>query len=125
MEIRDSAINGKGLFAAEDIPKGTVYWIWEQHNPIPIINHGREIESNVALSREDLEKIKDVNKLKDIMRGSLYYAEADLMLFFRDGSEYMNHSFEPNSQIIYPQSHDYRELKSYALKDIKKGDEIC
>lgn len=36
----------------------------------------------------------------------------------------MNHSIHPNSQIIYPASKDYRELKSVTTKPILKGEEI-
>ena len=41
-----------------------------------------------------------------------------------DGSEYMNHSYTPNSQIIYPASKDYRDLKSVAIRRINKLEEI-
>lgn len=35
--VKDSEIEGKGLYALEDIPKGVVYWVYEDPNgPLPI-----------------------------------------------------------------------------------------
>lgn len=35
--MKDSGIHGKGLFALEDIPKGVVYWVWnDPKGPIPV-----------------------------------------------------------------------------------------
>lgn len=36
----------------------------------------------------------------------------------------MNHSIHPNSQIIYPASKDYHDLKSITTKPIAKDEEI-
>jgi hypothetical protein len=66
----------------------------------------------------------DLEEMWKIMQAGIYLKDNDLFLVFYDGSEYMNHSFNPNSQIVYPESKDYRELKPYALRDIKAGEEI-
>ena len=36
VEIRESSIQGKGLFAAEDIPAEAVYWVYHCEDPLPI-----------------------------------------------------------------------------------------
>lgn len=36
----------------------------------------------------------------------------------------MNHFENPNSQVVFDLSKDYRKMKSYTLKAIKEGDEI-
>jgi SET domain-containing protein len=122
VEMRDSPIQGKGLFALQDIPKGAVYWVFHVNNPIPI--KGVEIKENRVYSREELEAITDSYELNSILQGGLYLKDNDAFLVFHDGSEFMNHCFRPNSQIVYPQSKDYRELVSYAIWDIKAGEEI-
>ncbi len=36
----------------------------------------------------------------------------------------MNHSDNPNSQVVFDPSKNYRKMKSYALRAFKVGDEI-
>jgi len=36
MEVKDSGIHGKGFFSLENIPKGAVYWVFEDPNPKPV-----------------------------------------------------------------------------------------
>jgi SET domain-containing protein len=122
VEVRESSINGKGLFAAGDIPKGAVYWVYHCDDPLPV--KGATVCENGVYSREDLERVDDPAELKAILHGGIFLKDCDLFMAFRDGSEYMNHSFDPNSQIRYPESKDYRELVSYALRDIRAGEEI-
>ena len=52
VEVRESAIQGKGLFAAEDIPEGVVYWVYHCEHPLPI--EGYKVEENMVYSREQL-----------------------------------------------------------------------
>lgn len=54
----------------------------------------------------------------------MYYADGDKLVIFRDGSGCVNHSFEPNSQIVFNKEKDVNKLYSIALKDIKAGEEI-
>lgn len=123
VEMRNSPIQGNGLFAAADIPKGTIYWTFHVDNPLPI--KGVDIKENCVYTREELEAFTDPEELKTILHGGLYLKDNDAFLVFHDGSCFMNHSFTPNSQIVYPASKDYRELVSYTLRDIKAGEEIC
>lgn len=54
----------------------------------------------------------------------MYFRCSDGWLVYRDSSQFINHALPPNSQIVYPESNDYRDLKAYALRDIKAGEEI-
>ena len=50
MEIRERPIQGKGFFALEDIPKGAVYWVWEDSNgPLPVL--GYEVQPNKVYTK--------------------------------------------------------------------------
>ena len=57
-----------------------------------------------------------------IMREGLYFADGDIFLHFNDGSQYINHSFNANTQVVYDPSKDYRKFKSVTLREIKKGE---
>jgi len=41
MEVKDSGIHGKGFFSLENIPKGAVYWVFEDPNPKPVEGYHR------------------------------------------------------------------------------------
>jgi hypothetical protein len=45
-----------------------------------------------------------------------------LLIHFRDGAGYLNHSLEFNSQYIYNEEKDYYKLHSIAVRDIKAGE---
>ncbi len=45
-------------------------------------------------------------------------------MILNDGSEVTNHSFEPNSRLIFNNEKEWKKLYSIALKDIKAGEEI-
>lgn len=122
VEVRGSPIEGQGLFAAVDIPKGAVYWVYHCEDPLPI--EGVTIQPNEVLTKEELEAKRDPGELHLILASGIYLKDWDVFLNLRDGSYYMNHSFTPNGQIDYPESRDYRDLVSYALRDIKAGEEI-
>lgn len=36
IEIKESPLQGNGVFALVDIPKGTTYWVYECENPLPV-----------------------------------------------------------------------------------------
>ena len=53
VEVQDSKIHGKGLFAAEDIPKGVVWKKWfGQGESKPFI--GYETKPNILHTKEEL-----------------------------------------------------------------------
>jgi hypothetical protein len=113
-EIKTSAIQGNGFFAMEDIPKGAVYWIWEDPNPLPV--RGYEVKPNRIYTKEELYAVQDHEKLMEILHGGFYYADADLFVELLDGTQFTNHSEDWNSQIIYHESKDYRKMTCVARK---------
>lgn len=121
VEVKESSIQGQGLFAAEDIPEGAVYWVYHCEDPLPI--EGLTIGENRVYKMEQLEAEPE-ERLERLLHDGCYLPDYDLFMVFEDGSEYMNHPLSPNSQIIYPASRDYRDLVSIALRPIKKGEEI-
>jgi len=66
--------------------------------------------------------MQDPKKLAAIFHGGFYYEDKDLFIELRDGTHYMNHSEDFNSQIVYNAEKDYKKLFSIACKEIKKGD---
>jgi hypothetical protein len=53
VEMRYSSVAaGRGLFALQDIPKGTTYWVFHTQNPVPI--KGADAKENRVYSREEL-----------------------------------------------------------------------
>jgi SET domain-containing protein len=122
IEVRESVLSGKGLFAAVDIPKGTVYWICNSSDPQ--LTNPPGIKENRSYTHEELEAVGDHDAIRSIFHGGMYFKCNDTWVAFFDGSEYINHSLSPNSQIVYPESMDYRDLKAITLKDVKAGEEI-
>jgi SET domain-containing protein len=57
VELRDSPLGGRGVFAATNIPKGAVIWVCHVENPLPI--EGFTIEQNLIFNREELEAMND------------------------------------------------------------------
>ena len=54
----------------------------------------------------------------------LYYEDAKVLMWHRDGCEVTNHSFNPNGKIIFPEKPDPLGIQHLALRDIKAGEEI-
>lgn len=52
VEVGESVVQGKGLFAAEDIPAGMVYWVYQCDNPLPI--DGCKVEENRVYTQQQL-----------------------------------------------------------------------
>lgn len=98
-----SSIEGIGVFAAEDIPKGTILW---EFNPL-----------FDSIIRED--EITDLPR--HIQKWLYYHSWQDADGHYRvgiDNDKFINHSLDPNSRF---------SKESYtwaALRDIKKGEEL-
>ncbi len=98
IEIRDSLIGGKGMFAKEDIPKGTVVIRW----------------GGTFLKRDELPK--DANKFILIqVEDNLWSVEPRDKP--EDESYFINHSCEPN---VWMQD----GITFVTMSDIKKGEEL-
>ena len=120
--VKNSGIHGKGFYALEDIPKGAVYWVWDSEDPLSV--EGYDAKPNRIYSKDQLYEVKVDELMKHILHTGFYYADADLFVELRDGTEFTNHSDDWNSQIIYDESKDYRKMTCVARKAIKAGDEI-
>jgi SET domain-containing protein len=60
-----------------------------------------------------------------LLQGGTYFGPADVVIEYRDGAQFVNHSFEKfNTCNVHPRPNDIRELKAYATRDIKKGEEM-
>jgi SET domain-containing protein len=113
IEVRESKIHTKGIFAAKDIPKGTC-----------IIEYfGEKITKAEGNRRVDLTHDTHLQN-KEIAGTYLFELDDDYDI---DGdvpgndAKYINHSCDPNSE--------YRimgeKIFIYAIRDIKKGEEIA
>lgn len=98
--IKDSSIEGKGLFADEDILKGTITW---------------EFFSGFDIILDEL-KWKDVNS-NYFKKYAFRDKQTGKWIISLDGDQYTNHSHNPNTGPL-------PDGKMIALRDIKKGEEI-
>lgn len=110
IEIRDSAIEGKGIFAVQHIPMGTRFnYVTEPIDHASVIMTGDEFR----LYRE--ECIKAGKQWDAVANGDGTHTVGTLPRE-ADPSNYGNHSCDPN---IKPEGD-----KLVALRDINPGDEI-
>lgn len=77
VEVRNSAISGKGLFATTMIRKGETVLFW----------HPKE------LSREEAAELPASEQ-------HYMYPEGDIMLYMQPPERYVNHSCEPNTHVV-------------------------
>ena len=121
--IKDSGVAGKGIFADEDIPKGAIWW--RAHSDLSPVKLSKP---NIAYTQQmmaEYEATHSVEEMRNIVHHSLHFVEGNLLLYINDDdNKWMNHSFEPNSQVMLNKAGDWKLLYSYALKDIKAGEEI-
>ena len=93
-EIKNSKINGKGLFVTDLIKKGETVVAW---NP-------------KVLTKEEASKLPAEEQKRYL------YSDGDNMLWMQPPERYMNHSCDPNTQVV--------GRSDVALRDIQKGEEI-
>lgn len=104
--LKESKIQGIGLFASEDISKGTVVWSYNEL-------------TTISWDDEEWLKIRgslSANAFSNIERFA-YYEESKWRLNL-DDSRFMNHSKKPT--LGYNKS----SRLCYALRDISKGEEL-
>jgi SET domain-containing protein len=106
--VASSKIHGLGLFADEQIPKGTITW---KFNPA----------IDIAISKETLSTLPEVVKGFVQESGSLSKLSNEYILS-ADDTRFTNHSSKPNldSKIITGEP----EAIALANRDIKKHEEI-
>ncbi len=96
VKVSNSSINGIGIVATAFIPKGAIVWKLDSHEK--------------QLTLEELHQLPP-------LRQKLAYQYNDKFIIVSDGSEYMNHSCDPNTW-----NTDDETL--VARKDINIGDEV-
>ncbi len=107
--VKQSDIEGLGVFADQDIPKGTITW---RFNP----------KLDLTLSREEVEKLPEPAKSYILHFGYLAVDTDQYILPF-DNDRFSNHSDNPNTEVS-DTIQDFGEYAMVASRDIKKGEEI-
>jgi uncharacterized protein len=103
-----SEIAGIGLFAAEDIVKGTVTW-----RLMP--------RFDLVISDADLNALPE--PARSNMREHVYFhARSGLWVLCADNARFMNHANEPNTAGVHPDG----SVEGYdiATRDIRAGEEL-
>lgn len=75
-QVKESPIHGSGLFAMEDIPKGSVWWIMDEEvEGVPVKNYHRQRKAIVYTEDTLAEAIKIHTKeeLAEIARYSFSF----------------------------------------------------
>jgi hypothetical protein len=99
---------GMGLFADEDIPKGTIVWSCVEN-----------VDSSVLDS--DVEKMSKEERDKFILH-AYKSTKTGYWIACYDGGQYVNHSEYPNlGQYDFDTDSEYADV---ALRDILKGEEL-
>jgi hypothetical protein len=100
--IDKSPIQGIGLFAAEDIPKGTITWEYYPDLDIALEKEG------FGVGRIEWEFIE---------KYAFYDKQLNKWILSADNDRFTNHSENPNTGPL-------KDGRMQALKDIKQGEEI-
>jgi SET domain-containing protein len=94
VEVKDSPIQGKGLFARRDIKEGETVLAWDVSHPV---------------TEEEFSKMNEGEKA--------YVAKyRDGLILVQEPERYINHSCEPNTR-----SEDGKDI---AIRDIREGEEV-
>ncbi|MEX0324615.1 MAG: SET domain-containing protein [Puniceicoccaceae bacterium] len=110
-EVRQSSIHGQGVFASRRIPEGTriIQYVGEKIDKEESNRRGLALFEESQKTGGAAVYIFDLNEEWDL-DGNKEYNDARLI----------NHSCEPNAEMI----NEDDELWLYALRNIKKGEEI-
>lgn len=92
---------GYGIFATQDIPKGTITWVKDSLDRV--------------FTHAEVQKMNEAN-VDNLLKYTYRDRKGDYF-FCWDLTRYVNHSYEPNSMLT---ALDFE----IAIKDIKTGDEI-
>ncbi|MBK9585640.1 MAG: SET domain-containing protein [Alphaproteobacteria bacterium] len=115
--IGPDSYGGNGLFAGEDIQKGTMVWRY-----CPSVTKFLSVKEYLAMSPAEREKIGKYPYPHADVNGDM---DATGVFISNDMSKHVNHSSDPAigplSDLL---SNDWSEHIDYALRDIKYGEEI-
>jgi SET domain-containing protein len=107
-KVDKSKIHGLGVFADQNIPKGTIVWMFKEG-------------IDTKYTKEQFESMTKEQQ-KDIIHFSYYDINLNCYIHSFDDSRYVNHSDNPNLSSHYDEH--YVEGYSYANRDIKIGEEL-
>ncbi len=107
-KLGSSQIEGIGLFADEDIPKGTITWQF-----VPGFDQ--------AFSATQIASWPETARL-EMLRYTYLHSRTGMYIACLDNARFMNHSDHPNTEGVYAGSDD--EGYDIATRDIAKGDEL-
>jgi len=105
---------GKGLFAAENIRKGTLIWKYSRDVNVRVICGSWNGEHDM---RKHLGKLSSHEERKDLLIHM--YCEHGYIHELLDDCRFWNHSDTPNTGNEGPDP-----FNAYALRDIKMGEEL-
>ena len=107
--IKESPIQGLGLFAAERISKGTVIW---KYNP----------RFDISFTPEEVEKMRPMEK--ELINTYAYLSnDQHVYIYSMDNTRFTNHSsVNPNENVILLPGDT--ETSGVANRDIEVGEEI-
>ncbi|MGE5458099.1 MAG: SET domain-containing protein [Methanococcaceae archaeon] len=101
VEVKESDIHGKGIFAVADIPSGT---------PVMVI------EGEVISEKECIRREEEENNVYIFWNGDSYIDTANT-----DVIKYINHNCDCNCEVL---DRDDNSLLLSSIRDIKAGEEI-
>jgi len=107
--VKPSGVEGLGLFAAEDITKGTTIWKFDPR--FDVYFSLEEVEKMPLLQQELIKHFGTMSK-----RSGKY-------IYSIDDSRFTNHSSKNDNQEFFVLPGDI-EFSGVAAKDIKAGEEI-
>ena len=93
IEVKRSNLEGLGLFACEDIPKGAVWWSCD-NNAKRIPCDGAANLENIPLYREQIDdfvKGKTPEELYQIFQHTMHYKGGNMLIYLQDGTGLLNH----------------------------------
>lgn len=114
--VKESTIPkaGLGLFADENILKGTIVWKWSE------LDH--DIYRNEHELYQKLKTLKSNNEIRNYLDKIFGdYIKGELLLLYpKSDNKHINHSHNNYNLIGY----DFDDFHMYAYKDIQKGEEL-
>jgi SET domain-containing protein len=111
VEVSQSPINGQGVFASSDIPKGKIVWLFQQ-------DYDQRLTNN-AFQKLPSDK-------REYLSHTAYFSPWSNLWVFppeNDPAEYTNHSDEHNLSVVFDESVS-PEPYFVANKNIQAGEEI-
>ena len=124
--VKHSGVAGRGLFAMEDIPAGSTWWVAD--NEVKgVETEGYKNEPTINATKDtlmDLVRSTPPEEVHDFLMYSMYYPDGDSLLILQDGCGVVNHSDKPTSKVVFNAEGDWRKLRSETVRDVKAGEEL-